>query len=228
MGDKTTAPGQPLAAHQHHGSTRLLRQAHGQGHGVGIAAKKRRPKALPVRRDLVGQQAHGLTPPQGLDHLAHTRQCGGHGQHAGPVACGLHHLGQPGLARGAVQHRDGAALRAPAPGRCLGRQFEAPLVRREVQNAAPGRIRLLHTGLAFDAAGQWRPQPQARQLGHHAAGMGHSGTHVAQRIPCQGRIGQKATPVRGRRTKRNPAHGRAHDVQQPQWKYGKESKDDWH
>ena len=126
---KAPAPGQALAARQHHRGAGLQGQAGGQGHGVGRLAKEGCPLALAVGRHLVGQQAHGLAFAQGLDHLAHAREGGGHGLDAAAVAGAEHHLRQPGLLGRAVKDGDWPMLRRPARGRALHRQLKAAQVR---------------------------------------------------------------------------------------------------
>ena len=217
-----------LAAHQQHSSAGLQRQAGSQRHGVGRFAKHGRPDSQPFGRYLVRQQAHGFATAQRLDHLAHPRQRGGHGLHAWAVACGLHHLGQPGLARGAVQHGDGALLGTPARGNGLGRHLKAPEVRGEKNHTAPGSPGLLHTGLALNAHRHGRAQPQPGQLGHHAPGVAYGGAHLRKRVARQRRIGQKALAIHARGSKSHPAQNTSDDVEQPQRKYGKESKDSRH
>jgi hypothetical protein len=170
VGDIAPAPGQTLAARQHHGSAGLLRQAGGQRHGVGGRPKNGDPHALAIGRHLVGQQAHGLAPAQRLDHLAHARQRGGHGLHAGAVARGLHHLAQPGLARRAVQHGDGAMRSAPALGiAAWADNLEAAQVRRQKTQMPRPPPRRCSTQLAAHHAA-------CRHLGAPSHSRGNSAT----------------------------------------------------
>ena len=61
----------------------------------------------------------------------------------------------------------------------------------------PRRMSLQKKLLSHNAARRRSPQPQTRQLGRHAPGMGHGRAHLRKTVTRQRRIFEKAMPVSG-------------------------------
>ena len=190
-----TAPGQALPPNQHHPGAGLQGQTRRQGHGVGGLAKKRRPLTHALGGHLVGQQTHGTPRTQGLDHLPHTRQRGGHGLQAWPLARQRHDFAQPGMAGGAVKHREGAVFGRKTQGQRLGRDFKATHVRGQKQHPLAAGIGLYRSPIVSPHH-RWRAaQPQARQLGRHAPGLSYGPPHPTPPQTGLARVVQKTASV---------------------------------
>ena len=92
-----------------------------------------------------------------------------------------------------------------------------------------GRLQALftHSGPALCEPAQARPTT-AGATGHHTPGMANGGAHLRKRVARQRRIGQKALAIHNPRQKATQPRNIRDDVEQPQRKYGKESKDSRH
>ena len=208
---------QALTPTQQHRGAGLPGQPGRQRHGVGRATEKRRPHPLPLWRHLVGQQRHRAAIAQRPHQLPHARQRSRRGGQPRPCACGLFHLPQPGLARGAVQHRHGLARPEALRVRVRG-HLEAAQVRRQDQQAARPAQGLLDQLCAFPAHrvrhGRFGgAQPQPGQFQRHAPGFGHRAPTVLGRHACQRRVVMQAPPVGRRQQPGRPTQQRPQPVQ---------------
>ena len=177
---------------------------------------------------MVGQQANGLVVAQGLDHLANAADIGGHGAQAGALTHGLHHLGQPGLAGGTVEHGQVAILLVKALRHGLRRDLETAHVRRQEDDALARAISLLHVLQPAPLAMHRLAQPQPWQLGQHAAIVGDGRAHIGQRQTGQRSVVTHAAAIGRSSEPAQPAQHGTHAMQQPERKPGKDSEQECH
>ena len=222
------APWQTLSPDEHDPCARLGRQACGQCHGVGRFAKERRPLAHALGRHLVGQQPHGAPGAQGLDHLTHPRERGGHSFQSRPVAGRFHHLGQTWLPRRSVQHRQSTMrLRKPA-GQGLGGDFKTAQMRRQKQHALTALISLQHGAVIVPMHWHGWAKPQTRQLGRHGPGMANGRGHLPEAESGLAGVVHEAAPVHRRQQPGQPAARMPKGVQSPQRPAAEEMKPKLH
>jgi hypothetical protein len=215
--DEPSAPRQPLPPSQQDRGVGRAGQPGTERHGVGRSPKKWGPHALPKRRHLVRQQTHGTATAQRFDQLLDTRQRGGCGVQPRALPGTGHHFTQPGLARGAKQHRHALARDGAVSG-CVGagRDLKTPHVRGQKQNALPSRQRGVNVLTAHHANRYGLAQPQTRQLSHHFPCLRDSGQRVTAGHPSQSCVSEHMPSVGGGHCKHHPPHDSASCMQRPQ------------